>query len=190
MIPASYYLSEDVVRLAQDLLGKILLTRFEGVITIGIISETEAYKAPEDRASHAWNNRRTVRTEVMFATGGTSYVYLCYGIHHLFNVVTGPKDLPHAVLIRAIEPLEGEETMLARRGIPTPRKRWLTGPGSAAQALGLRTHHSGLRLDDPQSPVQLWDYNIRINPSTIVTGPRVGVESAGEDALLPWRFRI
>ena len=99
-----FYLREDVVQIAKELLGKVLFTNIGGKITAGIITETEAYAGITDRASHAYNNRRTARTEVMYAVGGTSYVYLCYGIHHLFNVVTNKKDIPHAVLIRAIKP--------------------------------------------------------------------------------------
>ncbi len=120
-IPLHWYLREDVVNLAQELLGKVIRTEFDGVVTSAIITETEADRGPEDRASHAWNNRRTARTETMFAEGGVAYVYLCYGIHHLFNVVTGPKDLPHAVLLRAVEPVEGLEAMLQRRGLEADR---------------------------------------------------------------------
>lgn len=190
LLQASYYLGEDVVGLARDLLGKVLVTHFDGITTSGIITETEAYRGPEDRASHAWKNRRTSRTEVMFSAGGSVYVYLCYGIHHLFNVVTGPVGLPHAVLIRAIQPAVGEEVMLYRRGLSSPRKGWLTGPGTVAQALKINTSHSGLRLDDPNSPLQLFDAGITVPSSQILSSPRVGVQYAGDDALLPWRFRF
>src|SRR5688572_1316061 len=112
----SFYNRQDVARIAKDLLGKILVTRFDGVVTSGRIVETEAYNGAVDKASHAYGNRRTARTEVMYGRPGTAYVYLCYGIHHLFNVVTNRKDIPHAILIRAIEPLAGIETMLLRTG--------------------------------------------------------------------------
>jgi DNA-3-methyladenine glycosylase len=190
LLPASYYLDEDVVGLARDLLGKVLVTHFDGLTTSGIITETEAYRGPEDRASHAWNNRRTARTDVMFSAGGSVYVYLCYGIHHLFNVVTGPVGLPHAVLIRAIQPAVGEEAMLYRRRLSAPRKGWLTGPGTVAQAMHIKTYHNGLRLDDPNSPLQLFDAGITVPSSQILSSPRVGVQYAGADALLPWRFRF
>ena len=110
-----FYIRENVVLVAKELLGKVLFTKINGKITAGIISETEAYAGITDRASHAYNNRRTARTEIMFAEGGTAYVYLCYGMHHLFNVVTNKKDIPHAVLIRAIKPIDGIPTILKRR---------------------------------------------------------------------------
>lgn len=176
------------MNLAQELLGKVIRTEFDGVVTSAIITETEAYRGPEDRASHAWNNRRTARTETMFAEGGVAYVYLCYGIHHLFNVVTGPKDLPHAVLLRAVEPLEGLEAMLQRRGLEKPRKGWLRGPGSAARALGLHTAHSGQPLHDPLGNILILDAGHAVRREDILAGPRVGVDYAGEDAKLPWRF--
>ena len=100
-LPPEFYQTTDVVQIARDLLGKVLVTHFDGQYTAGRITETEAYRAPDDRACHAWNNRLTPRTRVMFEPGGTAYVYLCYGIHHLFNVVTAPAVMAHAVLIRA-----------------------------------------------------------------------------------------
>ena len=103
----SFFLRNDVIAISKDLLGKILVTNFNGILTSGKIVETEAYMGPEDKASHAYNGRRTPRTETMFLTGGVSYVYLCYGIHNLFNIVTNKKNIPHAVLIRAIEPFDG-----------------------------------------------------------------------------------
>src|ERR1700739_2187259 len=111
----SFYLQEDVVLVAKDLLGKGLCTHINGKFTSGIITETEAYAGVFDKASHAFGGKRTPRNENMYARGGTLYVYLCYGIHHLFNVVTNNEDIPHAVLIRAIKPLEGIETILKRR---------------------------------------------------------------------------
>src|SRR3982750_593315 len=115
-IPKSFYLRHDVVSISKELLGKYLFTKIEGTVTAGIITETEAYAGQIDKASHAYNNRRTARTEVMFSEGGVAYVYLCYGIHHLFNIVTNMADVPHAVLVRAVEPLEGIKYMLQRRG--------------------------------------------------------------------------
>lgn len=188
LLPPDWYLREDVVNLAQEMLGKVIRTEFDGIVTSAIITETEAYRGPEDRASHAWNNRRTARTETMFAEGGVAYVYLCYGIHHLFNVVTGPADLPHAVLLRAVEPLEGEAAMLQRRGLEKPRKGWLTGPGSAARALGLHTGHTGLPLHEAGGEITIFDEGHLVPDDEIQAAPRVGVDYAGADALLPWRF--
>jgi DNA-3-methyladenine glycosylase len=190
LLPTEWYLQDDVVTLARELLGKLVLTTLEGTPTAAFITETEAYRGPEDRASHAWGGRRTARTEVMYQPGGVAYVYLCYGIHHLLNVVTGPADIPHAVLIRAIHPFHGMEHMLARRNLSKTRRYWLTGPGCAARALGIRTHHSGLPLSSELSPLQIRDAGIPISQEDILASPRVGVDYAGEDALLPWRFRI
>ena len=116
ILPESFYSRKDVVKIAQELLGKVLVTEFDGVHTAGMITETEAYAGAIDKASHAFGNRRTRRTEVMYNHGGVAYVYLCYGIHHLFNVVTNLQDVPHAILIRAVDPLEGIQIMLERRG--------------------------------------------------------------------------
>ena len=188
-LPPSFYLRTDVVQVARDLLGKILVTEFDGRRTAGIITETEAYRAPEDRASHAYNNRRTARTEVMFAEGGHAYVYLCYGIHHLFNVVTATKDTAHAVLIRAIEPLEGLEWMQERRLIKNKMSPALTtGPGALSQALGLSTRWTGQSLLLPDSPVWLEDRGILVSEEAIAAGKRIGVDYAGECAEWPWRF--
>lgn len=190
MLPAHFYTRPDVVQVAKDLLGKYLVTNFNGEITAGKIVETEAYRAPEDRASHAFGNRRTARTEVMFAEGGHAYVYLCYGIHQLFNVVTGPADTAHAVLIRAIEPIENVELMLARRKMERLERRLTAGPGALTEALGIRTAHTGLSLLDPTGPIWLEDRGEVVLDENIVASPRVGVAYAGECADWPWRFRI
>jgi DNA-3-methyladenine glycosylase len=187
-LPPEWFLTDDVVDLARQLLGKILVTQFDGQRTSVRISETEAYRAPDDRACHAYGNRRTARTETMFATGGCAYVYLCYGIHHLFNVVTAPADQAHAVLIRAGIAHQGHDTMHARRGIFSPRKmkNQFVGPGVLTQALGIRTQHNGLRFDDPSSPIWLEDDGFV--PSHIRVTPRIGIDYAGECAAWPWRF--
>ncbi len=182
----SFYLRDDVVGIARDLLGKVLVTRFEGKITSGIICETEAYAGAIDRASHAFGGRRTARNEVMYARGGTSYVYLCYGIHHLFNVVTHSAGTPHAVLVRAIHPLEGIELMRERRG---GSARFSTGgPGTLTQALGIRTAHNGTDL--LSDTIHIEERSITIPERIIVAGPRIGVDYAGDDALLPYRFHF
>ncbi|MBL7808684.1 MAG: DNA-3-methyladenine glycosylase [Saprospiraceae bacterium] len=194
-LPLAFYLRTDVVQVAQDLLGKTLVTRFNGIRTTGRITETEAYRAPDDRACHAYGNRRTARTEVMFQEGGRAYIYLCYGIHHLFNVVTGPADTAHAVLIRAVEPLEGLEYMYERRGLKyRPEKsiptKLTTGPGVLAQALGLHTRQTGASLILPESEVWIEDSHTPVLPDEMASGPRIGVDYAGPCAARPWRFWV
>ncbi len=129
VLPQSFYTGPDVLSIAQALLGKVLVTNIKGVTTSGIIVETEAYAGIADRASHAFGCRRTRRTEIMFAKGGVAYVYLCYGIHHLFNVVTNIEGIPHAVLIRGIEPVDGREAMLQRRKKQKFNRLISAGPG-------------------------------------------------------------
>jgi DNA-3-methyladenine glycosylase len=157
-------------------------------MTAGIITETEAYNGIIDKASHAYGNRRTNRTEIMYRSGGCAYVYLCYGVHSLFNVVTNKEDLPHAVLIRAIQPLHGIEIMELRRGKLRSTKAFTGGPGTVSQALGIHYSASGLSL--MESKIWIEDQQIKIQKSNIIAGPRIGVDYAGEDALLPYRFRV
>jgi len=130
----SFYDRPNVVRVARDLLGKVLVTEIDGQRTSGRIVEVEAYNGVIDRASHAWSGRRTRRTEVMFGQGGVAYVYLIYGIHHLFNVVTNSKDVPHAVLVRALEPMEGIPEMLRRTGKHVADHTLTRGPGNLSKA--------------------------------------------------------
>ena len=141
-----------------------------------------------DKASHAAGGRRTNRTETMYAQGGIAYVYLCYGIHHLFNVVTNVVDIPHAVLIRGLEPLEGIDMMLARRRKERVEPSLTAGPGALSVAMGIYTHHSGYSLQGPG--IWIEDRGVRIAANDIVTGTRVGVAYAQEDALLPYRFSV
>lgn len=189
-LTASFYQNPDVVHLGRSLIGKVLVSHIDGIRTSGIIVEAEAYRGPDDRACHAYANRRTDRTEVMYKTGGHAYIYICYGIHHLFNVVTGPKDQAHAVLIRALEPLEGLETMMERRQMKTNEERITKGPGALSVAMGFDKSFSGHSLVDPESFIYLEDRRIHIDPDQIVAGPRIGVESAGECATWPWRFYV
>lgn len=186
MIPLSYYRSPDVLFLAQDLLGKYLFTHIDGVTTGGMIIETEAYAGPEDKASHAYGNRRTKRTEVMFKAGGVSYVYLIYGIHALFNIITHEEGMPHAVLIRAIKPQMGLEHMLKRRKKLKLDKTLAAGPGTLTQALGITTHHNGQPLTGPV--IWLEDHGVKV--ADVLIGPRIGIDYAEEHALLPYRFRL
>lgn len=187
-IPLSYFQQEDVVALSRSLIGKYLLTRLEpeNIVTGGMIIETEAYQGAEDKACHAYNNRRTKRTETMFSEGGKAYVYLCYGLHHLFNIVTNKKDIPHAVLIRAIKPEIGIETMLRRRNKEKVVPSLTSGPGALCQALGIHRAHDGYSLDGDH--IWLEDRGVTIPAGQIKTSPRIGVDYAGEDALNPWRF--
>lgn len=183
-LPRSFYTRPDVVAIARELIGKVLVTRIEERMTAAIITETEAYAGVGDKASHAWNGRRTARTEVMYAQGGTAYVYLCYGIHHLFNVVTHVEGVPHAVLIRAVHPLEGVAHMRERRQGRTTTD----GPGTLSIALGIRTAHTGTDLLG--DTIWIEDRDIIVPRRHIITGPRIGVDYAGADALLPYRFRV
>lgn len=181
-----FYRRDDVVGISRELLGKVLCTRIDRKLTSLVITETEAYAGITDRASHAYGDRRTQRTEPMYAAGGHAYVYLCYGIHHLFNVVTSVEGTPHAVLIRAGRPVEGVRHMLARRNKAIVDKTLLGGPGSTAQALGISTSLTGLSLTGKR--IWLEDRGFRIDPSSVSVGPRVGVDYAGEHASLPYRF--
>lgn len=185
ILPASFYQGSDVVRIARELLGKVIVTNFNGIRTSGIITETEAYAGWADKASHAHGGKRTPRNEPMYAAGGIAYVYLCYGIHHLFNVVTNEPGIPHAVLVRAIHPMEGLPTMMKRRG---SEKLTTIGPGTLTQALAIRTEHSGMDLSC--GPIQLEDHGIVVKSTHVIVGPRIGIDYAGADALLPYRFRI
>jgi DNA-3-methyladenine glycosylase len=184
----SYYLNQDVLFLAKDLLGKVLYTQIEGEITAGIIVETEAYFGIRDKASHAYGGRRTNRTETLYRQGGISYVYLCYGIHNLFNIVSSVEGEPHAVLIRAIEPLVGIAAIEARRNMPATKAAISSGPGSAAKALGIDRSFNEKELTGEEIWVE--DHGIRYPDDAIAAVPRVGVAYAQEDALLPWRFFV
>ena len=184
----AFYEREDVIKIAKQLIGKVLVTNFEGVVTSGRIVETEAYNGVVDKASHAYNNRRTKRTEIMFGEGGSAYVYLCYGIHHLFNVVTNVKDVPHAVLIRAIEPLEGIDTMLDRMKKTKLDFSIGRGPGNVSKALGIATHHTGNTLFGKD--IYIADDGFKIPTKNIIASKRIGVDYAAEDALLPYRFYL
>ena len=190
ILDSTFYEREDVLTIAKELLGKVLVTHFNNVYTSGIITEVEAYKAPEDKASHAYNHKRTPRTEVMFRQGGHVYVYLCYGIHHLFNVVTGPKDSAHAVLIRAIEPLDNIEEMLLRRKQTTLNTKLSSGPGTLALALGINRHHSGTNMLAAKADIWIEDRQIYYDEDQIVSTSRIGIDYAAEWKDKPWRFYV
>ena len=178
----------DVVGIARELLGKVVCTRIDGRLTTALITETEAYAGVADKASHAYGDRRTKRTEPMYSAGGLAYVYLCYGIHHLFNVVTNRNGIPHAILIRSGKPLSGSSLMLERRQKTDVDKRLLGGPGSFAQALGIRTSDTGADLSG--SRIWIEDPGLETPDGNITAGPRVGIDYAEEDAQRPYRFRL
>ena len=188
ILPNSFYTRTDVITISRELPGKILVTEIHGVRTSGMIVEVEAYAGIEDRASHAYGGRRTKRTEVMFAQGGVAYVYLCYGLHQMFNVVTNASGVPHAILIRGIEPVEGIEVMLERRKYAVLKPSLTAGPGSLSAALGITTVLTGCQLSGPEIKVE--DRGVVFPVEEIVASPRIGVDYAGEDALLPYRFYI
>ncbi len=187
-LPIQFYKRDDVVLIARELVGKIIVTNFNGEVTSGRIVETEAYIAITDRASHSYRGKRTARNEHMYAAAGTSYVYICYGMHHLFNVVTNKKDVPDAVLIRAVEPLSGIDIMLKRTGKIKLDNSLTKGPGNAAKALGISKINSGLNLLD--NDIYLAHDKFKIIENAIGASPRIGVESSGEAALLPYRFYL
>ena len=184
----SFYKRPDVVQIAKDLIGKVIYTSFDGIITGGIITETEAYEGITDKASHAYNDRRTNRTEIMYGDGGFAYVYLCYGVHHLFNFVTNQQGIPHAVLLRGIYPIEGIPTMEKRINKKASQKGFSDGPGKLSKALAIKTNHTGLDLSGDKIWVE--DNGISILKKEIIITPRIGVDYAGEDAALPYRFLI
>ena len=161
------------------------ITKFDGLRTAARIVEVEAYAGVTDKASHSYGGRRTNRTEIMYGAAGTAYVYLCYGIHHLFNIVTNKKDIPHAILVRAVEPIEGIDIMLQRTGKKKADYTLTKGPGNVSKALGISTQHTGSNLND-----QIIVADDGFEPAAIVATPRIGVDYAGEDALLPYRFII
>ena len=187
VLPRSFYVREDPVEVAIDLLGKILRVGAEKERCAARIVEVEAYGGPKDRASHAWRGR-TARNESMFGDPGTAYVYLCYGIHRMFNVVTAPRDVPAAVLIRGVEPVEGQEVMAKRRKLPLGNPRISAGPGALTAALGIRMEWD--RSDLVRGPIRIEDDGMRIAFSEIQRRPRVGVNYAGPAAKFRWRFSI
>ena len=186
-LPLSFYTREDVVLIAKELLGKILVTDFNHQLTSGRIVETEAYAGELDKASHA-SKGKTERTAVMFGNGGRAYVYLCYGIHQMFNIVTAVEGVPHAILIRAIEPVKGKEIMMERTG----KKKWAdnitSGPGRVGKAFGFHTSQCGLLLTGKD--LFIADDGFPVKEKDIVSSPRIGVDYAGEHAEWHYRFYI
>lgn len=188
-LPRSFYMRDDVVKIARELLGKHLYTSQKGIVTAGIITETEAYEGETDRASHAYGGRRTPRTEVMYGEGGHAYIYLCYGIHSLFNVVTNKRDIPHSVLIRAIYPVKNIDAMRRRRNKPNSSAGQLCiGPGTVSASMGIHFSETGKSLLGNE--IWIEDKGLKIPSGLIMAGPRIGVDYAGQDAALPYRFQV
>jgi len=186
-LPEDFYQRSNVVKIARDLLGKDLFTNIDGIVTGGRIVETEAYSWKE-RGCHAYRARKTARNQIMFGKGGFAYVYMCYGIHFLFNVVTNVVDTPEAVLVRALEPLEGLEYMSTRRGLLRNPFHLTSGPGKLTKALGIGRSFNGKSLLDDE--IWIEDPGTKVADRNIVASERIGIDYAGEDALLPWRFTI
>lgn len=185
-LPEAFYVRSDIIEISRDLLGKVLATKIDGCITKAVITETEAYAGETDKASHAYGGRRTKRTEPIYQSGGRAYVYLCYGIHHMFNVVTNIEGVPHAVLVRAGRPQTGEAEMLRRRGKSKVDKTLLAGPGSLGKALGITTLLTGTDLSGDQ--IWIEDQGLTVDGAAVIVGPRVGIDYAEEDAERPYRF--
>jgi DNA-3-methyladenine glycosylase len=189
IVERDFYTRADTLQVARELLGKrLVVPSAEGERVSGRVVETEAYLGAGDRAAHSYGGRRTRRTETMFGVGGTAYVFFVYGMHHQFNVVTGPEGLPHAVLVRAVEPEEGVELMRERRSVPKD-KELTSGPGKLCRALGIDLSFDG---EDLTTGGRVWleETGLRFKPEQVATGPRIGVAYAAEDALKPWRFWV
>lgn len=181
----AFYLRNDTVEIATQLLGKLLVVQdTKGKRVSGMIVETEAYLGEIDRAAHSYGGRRTARNEVTYYEGGHVYVFFVYGMYHQLNIVTGPADVPHVVLIRALEPIEGTEIMRERRG-PMKDKNLTSGPGKLCIAMGITREFNGENV----AGGRVWVEHYRnVWPGDISKGKRVGIDYAGEDAERPWRF--
>lgn len=189
-----FYVREDVVYIAKELIGKVLFTCYNGEVTGGVICETEAYNGIVDRASHAYGGRHTRRTGVMYRKGGIAYVYLCYGIHSLFNVVTNTEGVPHAVLIRGIKPYININKISSRLNREIKQQDILRGPGIVSRSLGIHYKDTGTKLtrttESARKTAVIWieDHTIEVPDHELKVTARIGVNYAEEDALLPYRF--
>ncbi|HEV8587959.1 MAG TPA: DNA-3-methyladenine glycosylase [Pyrinomonadaceae bacterium] len=186
-LPREFYTRSDVLEVARELLGKkLVVPNKSGKRVAGIIVETEAYRGPEDRASHAYGGRRTNRTETMYGVGGTAYVYFVYGMYNQFNVVTNIQEIPHAVLVRALEPIEGLNIIRRRRPDRSEYER-TSGPGRLCVALGIdRKLDKADLLGD-----RVWiEEGVSVSPRQIARGPRIGIDYAEKWVTKPWRFWI
>jgi len=187
-LPRSFYRQEDVVQASRNLIGKVICTHIENRFTSGMITETEAYCGRNDKACHANDGLRTRRTEVMYGPPGHAYVYLCYGIHHLFNIVTNREGLADAVLIRSIQPADGEPFILSRRDRETLKPDVSNGPGKLTQALGITTTEDGIDLLGNR--IWIEDRGHSIPEIQIVASTRIGIDYAGSHAKRRWRFYL
>lgn len=187
-LPLSFYTHGDVLDITRQLLGKYLMTHIDGVTAGGYIVEAEAYNGVVDKASHAYGGRLTPRTQTMHQAGGIAYVYLCYGIHEMFNVVTSTEGEPHAILIRAVVPTDGIEEIELRRNMPASKPAITSGPGSVAKALGISLKVNGFDLQG--DVIWIEDRGLTFTDAEIIATPRIGVGYAAEDALLPYRFYV
>jgi DNA-3-methyladenine glycosylase len=186
-LPREFYTRADVLEVARDLLGKKLVVPGKnGARVAGIIVETEAYRGPEDRASHAYNRRRTNRTETMYGIGGTAYVYFVYGMYNQFNVVTNVADTPHAILVRAVEPSEGLNIMRRRR---QGRSEYELTSGPGRLCLAMRIDRTLDKADLLGGRVWI-EEAASISPRQIARGPRVGIDYAEAWIAKPWRFWV
>ncbi len=183
-IDRSFYMDNDVLSVARKLIGKTLFSKVDGMVTSARISETEAYAGEKDKASHAYGGRRTSRTRVMYLRGGCAYIYLCYGIHSMFNVVTSMEGIPHAVLIRGLLPVQGLSIMESRLGKKISGV--ISGPGLSAKAMGIHYSMTGESL--LANRIWIMDDEQTVNSTEISVTPRIGIDYAGEDASLPYRF--
>ena len=186
-LPREFYTRSDVLEIARDLLGKkLVVPQRNGSRVAGIIVETEAYRGPEDRASHAYNGRRTNRSETMYGIGGTAYVYFVYGMYNQFNIVTNVEGVPHAILVRAVEPSEGLDVMRRRRR-GRSEYELTSGPGRLCLALGIDR-----RLDKSDLlGERVWiEEGTSISPRQIARGPRIGIDYAENWITKPWRFWV
>jgi len=181
-----YYCNTDTLQLSKNLLGKKLFTNFDNKLTSGIIVETEAYLGIDDKASHAYKGKKTNRTNTMYNKGGVAYVYLCYGVHSLFNIVCNIENIPHAILIRAIEPIDGIDIMKHRRKIN--EANLTNGPGKLSKALGITKRNNNQSL--LENIIWIEDIDNEIFDKNILSVPRIGVDYAGKDATRPYRFYI
>mgnify|MGYP001285864703 FL=1 len=187
-LSVNFFLHNDVLKISKSLIGKNIFTKINNNITSGMIVETEAYAGLNDKASHAYNNKRTTRTKIMYKKGGICYVYLCYGMHYLMNIVTAQKEIPHAILIRAIEPKDGIDIMLKRRNFKTLSFNLTNGPGKLSQALAINKTLNGKSLDSKS--IWIEGSKINLDEKDILSSPRIGVDYAKEDATLLYRFYI
>lgn len=187
-LPRSFYEREDTLRIARDLLGKVLVVPDEtGKIVSGRIVETEAYLGGPDKAAHAFQNRRTKRTEILYGSGGYAYIFLIYGIYHQLNIVAGMKEMPHCILVRGIEPVNGLEIMRERRGIKDNTENLTNGPGKLCIAFSIDKSHYGADLCGDRIWIETGD---SIVESEIASGRRIGIGYAEEFAEKPWRFWV